>query len=93
MCCAERHIAIEPKAGKEGYWEYHAQGCDMWRYHNKAEVDELFADDIVVDDVVPHGIEQSGRSTARQIAKNLLRDDSAQRFYVEQVYRLGYDRN
>ena len=29
----------------------------MWRYHNKAEVDELFADDIVVDDVVPYGIE------------------------------------
>ncbi len=93
MCGAECHIAIEPKTGKEGYWEYHTQGCDMWRYHNKAEVDELFADNIVVDDVVPHSIEQSGRSTARQIAKNLLRDDSTQRFYVEQVYRLGYDRN
>ena len=93
MCGAECHIAIEPKACKEGYWEYHAQGCDMWRYHNKVEVDKAFADDIVVDDVVPHGIEQCGRSATRQIAKNLLRDDSTQRFYVEQVYRLGYDCN
>ena len=65
----------------------------MWRYHNKSEVDKAFANDVVIDDVVPYCIEQSSRSTARQIAKNLLRDDSTQRFYVEQVYRLGYDRN
>ena len=65
----------------------------MWRDHHETEVNELLADNEVIYNIIPHGIEHSGCTTTRQIAKNLLRDDSTQRFYVEQVYRLGYDRN
>ena len=63
----------------------------MRRYDHKAEVNELLANDEMVDDVVPNNVEQNGDSTARQVAKNLLRNDFAQRFYVEQVYRSCYE--
>ena len=55
----------------------------MRRYDHKAEINELLANDEMVDDVVPNNVEQNGDSTARQVAKNLLRNEFAQRFYVE----------
>ena len=65
----------------------------MGRDNDKSEIDELLVNDVVVYDVVPYCIKKCRYSSARQIAKNLLREYSAQRFYVEQVYRLCYDTN
>ena len=65
----------------------------MGRNNHKVEVYKLFADDVVIDDVVPHSIEQSRHSTTRQIAKNLLREYSTQRFYVKEVNAFCYDIN
>ena len=79
----ECDIAIEPKARKERNREDNAECSDMWRHYHKAEVDETFADDVVIDDVVPYCVEQSGCCTTRQITKNLLRNKSPQRFNVE----------
>ena len=65
----------------------------MGRYDQCANLDKLLANDVVIGDVVPYSIEQSRDCSTRQIAKNLLREYSAQRFYVEQVYRFGYECN
>ena len=83
MCGPERDVAIEPKSRKEGYWEDDAQRCNVWRHHHKSEVNEAFADDVVIDDVVPDSIKQGGCATARYITKNLLRNKFPQRFYIE----------
>ena len=61
----------------------------MWRHNHYTKVDKPLANNVVVDYVIPYGIKECGNSSTCQIAKNLLRDYSAQRFYVEQVYRLG----
>jgi hypothetical protein len=55
----------------------------VWRHHHKSEVNEAFADDVVIDDVVPDSIKQGGCATARYITKNLLRNKFPQRFYIE----------
>ena len=65
----------------------------MRRHYHHTEVDKSLADDVVIDDVVPYSIEYCGYSATCQIAKYLLREYSAQRFYVDKVYRLGYDSN
>ena len=88
---AKGDMAIEPKAREKGYRKDHAQRSNMGRHDDEAQVDEAFTNDVVVDRVVPHSIKHCGSSTTCQIAKNLLRDDSTQRFYIEKIYRCGYE--
>ena len=65
----------------------------MGRNDHKVEVNKLFADNVMVDYVVPHRIEQSRDSSTCQIAKNLLREYSTQGFYVKEVNAFCYDIN
>ena len=64
-------VAIKPESGKECNREDNAQRCNMRRNYHETEMDELLANNVVVDDVVPNGIEQCRCCTTRQITKNL----------------------
>lgn len=63
------YMAIEPKASKECYRKDDNKRGDMWRYDDKSEVDKTERNNIVVDDVVPHGIERHIGCTTHAIAE------------------------
>ena len=92
MRCAERHVAIEPKACKECYREDDNKRKDMRRDNHKAQIDKLFGNDKVVYQKVPNRIQGHIYRTTSPVAEDLSWNKSLYYGDVEQVYNLSYQR-
>ena len=60
-----------PKACEEGDGELEDEGCDVTREGDKAEVDHLFSENKLIENLIQHPLQGKVQSAAKAIAEQL----------------------
>ena len=84
----ETNVTRHPEAREEGDGELEYEGGDVGRESNETEVEDLFAEDEMVEHIVQHPLQSQIQSAASRIAEQLQVHHLAKR-RIEEVDELG----
>jgi len=84
----ETDVACHPEARKEGDGELEHEGGDVRRESDETEVDDLFVEDEMVENIVQHPLQSQVQASAGCITEQLKAHHLAERG-IEEVDDLG----